>query len=170
AVEVGDPHVDCAREFQEHVAAELPRTDTLEPAHVTLVVAELREREVELAVAVQIGGTDIGHAGGMLKHSVRREVLSTVILEDEHGADPVVVGKHLAHAGNQEVDVAITVHVRGLHANRHQHAAGYRRFAKHAALDLTYPLDGAVAGVTGDNVEQAILAEADGVHACDPWG
>ena len=121
AVDVGNLRVDRARQLLQQVTFEAPPAEVLEPARLALVVAKQGDRQVEVAVAVEIARPDVGNAGHLVGHHVRREALAAVVLEQDDGAYPRVVREQHAKAGNGHVEVAVKVEVHDLHVRRAGH-------------------------------------------------
>ena len=100
-------------EVLQHVALEAPAAQVLHPPRLALVVAELRDRQIEVAVAVEIAGAHVRHARNLVDEHAVRERLSPVVLEDDHRADLRVVGEEHAEAGDGDVEVAVAIEVHG---------------------------------------------------------
>src|SRR4029450_3978265 len=90
AVDVADLRVDGPREVLQHVAGKAPAALVLHPPRLALVVTELRHGKVEVAIAVEIAGTDVGDACHLIDEHALRETLMAVVLEHDHRADPGV--------------------------------------------------------------------------------
>ena len=108
---VRDADVDRPAEAEQDVALEFSVAQILHPADLPLVIPELGDREVDPSAVREPPGLDIGDAGHVVHEHLPGEVLVAVVLEDDHGPDLVVVGRNLAHAGDQQVVVARAPHV-----------------------------------------------------------
>ena len=86
-IEVGDLDVDRSRQVLQHGAREPPSAVVLHPARLALVVAELRDREIEVAVAVEIAGAHVRHARDVVDQHAIGETPAPVVLEHDHRAD-----------------------------------------------------------------------------------
>ncbi len=90
-IDVGDLDVDRPRQLLQHVAREPPAAVILHPPRLAIVVAELRDREIEIAVAIEIAGAHVRHARDLVDEHAVRETPAPVVLEHDHRADLRVV-------------------------------------------------------------------------------
>jgi hypothetical protein len=134
-----------------------------------LIISELCNGEIETAVAIEISGPHIRDALGVLEDCPRSELLPPVVFEHDHGSDPVVVRKYKTHACNEQVNVAVTIHVRRLSPDWRFDARRQELLGELPAGNLPQPDDLIFLGVARDNVEQLIAVEVDGHHVCNPW-
>src|ERR1019366_7018720 len=114
-VDIHGNGVDHSGEALQDVRAELPVAEILHPAGLAVVIAELAHDQVETAVAVEIGGANVGDAGNVIDDRMRRKVLFAIIFQDHHRADLVVRSEKLTHASDQHIEVAIFVDIDGVH-------------------------------------------------------
>ena len=116
AVEVGDRHVDRPRPRVERVLGELRRRPVGRLVLVVERAADLAEavggdHEVEVAVAVEVGGLHVGVAGDVLDQRARLE-LERARLAQPHDAALLVVGRQvLAEVGHDQVLLPVLVEV-----------------------------------------------------------
>src|SRR5690606_10572473 len=96
------------------------------------------------------------------------EVLPTVVLEDEEGSDPIVVGKEFAHARNEQVEVAVAVQIRRRGVHGTAHVARDDDLFKATSRKLAQPDDLVVLRLTGDRVLASVPIEFDGDQVADP--
>ncbi|MCC5024022.1 MAG: hypothetical protein J6386_15100 [Candidatus Synoicihabitans palmerolidicus] len=145
------------------------RADVFEPSHFPLIVAKLRESQVEAPVAVQVGGAHIDDPGGILEDGVGGEVLSAVVFEDKGSANAIIVGKYHRHTENEQIQVAVLIHVGRLDVNRTAHVGSEQRFgSKLAGGCLANPADLIGRGFAENHVIEPILIEIDRTDVGDP--
>ena len=75
------------------------------------VVAELRHRQIEIAVAVEVAGAHVGDARDPIDDDPPGKGLPPVVLEHHHRADPRVARKQDTETGYHDVEIAVTVEI-----------------------------------------------------------
>ena len=160
-VEVGDDGVDGAGEPLQDMGLELPSAPVLEPQRLAVVVAEGGDRDVEVAVTVEIAGPRVGGPGDSLRHDVAREALVPVVLDDHDRADAQVAGEELSQARDQQVEVAVAVEIRRLHVGRRPDVLGDGMFDVGPRRELADPGDPVPDRVGGQDVGEAVGVEVD---------
>src|ERR1039457_2912485 len=114
-VDIRGYRMDDSREALQYVRTELPITEVLHPTGFAVVITELAHDQVQTAIAVKIGGTNVGDPGNVIDDGMRGKVLLAIVLQDDHRADLVIAGKKLTHAGHQHIQVAIPIDIDGAH-------------------------------------------------------
>ena len=160
AVEIGDDHVDRAGQFLEDVNRIAPVAAILEPQRLPLVVTERRDREILIAVAVEIAAADVGDAGEPLGGGVPHEAAAAGVLEDDHRSDPLVAGEELAEVGDEQVEVAVAVVVDRLDMARRANV-GDHLLRVHALRRLPEPGELPASRIADEHVGQAVRVEID---------
>ena len=130
----------------------------LHPARLALVVAELRDRQVEVAVPVEIAGAHVRHPRHLIDQHARREGLTAVVLEHDHGADLRVVREQHAHAGNGDVQIAVAIEIHRLHVRR-PGDLGQHLFGERPGRGLPDPRDAVGGAVGDDDVGEAVAVQ-----------
>ncbi len=137
---------------------ELPRPFVLQPARLAIVIAEAGDGDVEIAIAIEISGAGVGDTRHTIGDVVRREALATVVLEDDHRADAVVVGEQKAKRGDEQIEVAVLVEIHDLDMRR-SGDAGNGVLGVRPARRLTDPADDPAQRVADNHVIQAVAIE-----------
>ena len=159
--------MDHAGEALQDVRAELPVAEVLHPAGLAVVIAELAHDQVQAAVAVEIGGANVGDPGNVIDDRMRREVLLAVVLQDHDRADLVIAGEKLAHAGDQHVQIAILVDIDGAHVRGGREHGADPFFRVDPGRKLPDPADAVGQHIGHQNVRQAVFVEIDDLEAAD---
>ena len=76
-----------------------------------MVVAEGGDREILIAVAVEIATAHIGDARKPLGRDMGHETAAAGVFQDDDRSDPLVAGKQLAEVGDEQIEVAVAVMV-----------------------------------------------------------
>ena len=97
---------------------ELPVTQILQPLDFASQVPELRYRQIDVAIAVEITTLDIGDAADLVQNHALRELLLTVVFENDDLSDFRIRWKDDAHGGNQQVEVTIFIDVERFNMDR----------------------------------------------------
>jgi len=95
-------------------------------------------------------------------------MLMPVVFQDKNGSNAIVVGKNLTHAGDQQVQMPILVHVGGFDPDGHFHVLRNRDFGEYARRRLSDPEDRIVPGIAANYVQQAVLIQVDRIDVADP--
>ena len=164
AVQVGNRRVDRPGAALEDVTPEAPAAQILDPSRLAVVVAELGHGQVEVAVAVEVAGADVGNPRHALDHHVHSELHPTRVLQNHHRADPVVVGKEHPQYGDHQVQISVTVEVDRLHVGGRDQVGSANGLRENALRVLANPRHGIGVAIAYDHVEQAVLVE---VHRLD---
>ncbi len=80
-VERGHDCVDWSRESLQHVLVEFPIACIFQPAGFTIVVAEARDRQVEVPVTVEVACPHVGHSSRLVEDHMRGEILTTIVFK-----------------------------------------------------------------------------------------
>ena len=84
-IHVSDRHMDRAGKAQQLMALEAKSALILHPPDLSLVVAELSDGEVDIAVVIEITRLDIGDTGYAVEERVVLESLIPAIFEQSDG-------------------------------------------------------------------------------------
>ena len=75
AVHVGNDGVDGARQRLQLVRLERPSAHVFQPQRLSLVVTKSGDRDIQIAIAVEIARSRVSHARDCLRRNVRRSRL-----------------------------------------------------------------------------------------------
>ena len=125
-----------------------------------MVVAEGGDREILIAVAVEIAAPHVGDARQPLGRDMWHETAAAGVFQDDDRSDPLVAGKQLAEVGDEQVEVAVAVMVDRLDM------AGSANFGDqllgvHALRSLPEPGEFPASRVAHQDVHQAVPIEID---------
>ena len=145
---------------------ELPAALVLQPPRLAIVVAETRDGDVDVAVAVEIAGLGVCDPGDPIGDDVRREMLMTVVLQDDHGSRAVVAGHQHAEGSDHQVEVAVAVDINRRDVGRRVNR-GQNRLGERPARGLPDPAHAVTEGVADQHVRKAVLVEVGNLHVRD---
>jgi hypothetical protein len=103
--------MDRAGQREQRALGKPAAAEILEPLHLSLQVAKLRDGNIQPPVAIEIGGLNIRDAIRLFEHHLMGETTATVVAQDDHGADLVVVREDHAHRGHEHVEVTVAIEV-----------------------------------------------------------
>ena len=89
---------------------------------------------------------------------MRRELLPAIVLEDDHRADAIVVGKQKPQRRDEQVEVAVLVEIHGLDM-RWSRDAGDGLLGERPTRRLTDPAHHAAQRVADEDVVQTVTIE-----------
>src|SRR5262245_31844025 len=145
---------------------ELPLSLVLQPARLAIVITEAGDRDIEIAVAIEIRGAGIGDPRHAIGDVVRRELLAAVVLEHDDRTDPVVVGEEEAERSNEQIEIAGLVEIADFDVGGSGDTRN-RLLGIGASGGLTDPADDTAQRVTDDDVVQAVTIEISDGHVRD---
>jgi hypothetical protein len=148
------------------VARERPAAAVLHPARLALVVPELSDRQIQIAVAVEVASAHVGHARNFVDQYAPGERLPPVVLQHDDGPDRCVVREQDAEACDREVEVTVRVEVDGQRMRRPRDV-GQRGLGERACRRLAYPGDAVGRRVTDDEIRQRVAVEIRHAHLRD---
>jgi hypothetical protein len=157
-VEIDGQRIDRSRQPLQHVLLELPLPFVLQPARLAIVVAEAGGRDIEIAIAIEIGSARIRDTRDAIGDVVRREPLAAIVLEDDDRADAIVVGKQKPQRRDEQVEVAVLVEINGLDM-RWSSDAGDGLLGVGPTRGLTDPAHHAAQRVADEDVVQTVTIE-----------
>ena len=146
---------------------ERPSAHVFEPERFPLVIPEAGDREIEVAIAVQIARSHVGNPRDGLCDHVARKPLGTVVFKDDDRPDSAVVRKQRAETCDHQVQVAVAVEIHCLDVRRRQDLAGDRVLGIDVARELADPGNPVCGGVAHQDVREAVLVEVGDLHVRD---
>ena len=133
-------------------------TVVLQPHDTTVRVAENGDGEVEVAVAIEIAGLDVGDATDAAEQRARN-VSVTAREQDRHCAELLIVRKQIAEDRNHDVAGAIAIDVGHRRVTRNLQVLGQYGLGPRADRRLPVPQNRARTAVACDHVAQAVGIE-----------
>ena len=148
-VQVSQGDVDGAGGIEQLVVPEPSLPDVFEPQHSSAGVAELGDRQVQVAISVEITGLNVGDAAGAVEQDVT-VVMVAVSLQQEDAAHLAVVGKSVSQDGDKDVEVIVTVDVDDRRMGGRRHGNRNRMFGPRVVASTTVGDQTVGEGVAGE--------------------
>ena len=162
---VGDWNVNSAGQRHQTTVAESLLAVILEPEDFAMHETENRDRQIKVAIAIEVGGLYVGHAPKIIEKSMPLEHHVVELLKPDDGADSLVGRPDVPKDRDKHVVVAILIEIdNGRMGGRRQQGVSKRLRIPFALGCLLIPNDLLSLRIAGDDVNVFVLSLADGVE------